>query len=157
MLRVLCPAAAPRALRRLVAALLCVLLGGTSAEPFLADVCDGDAPRAALRTVLPHVDAGAVVGTVSADSSAPAAVADVPGVAMGAPADPAQRQQEPQHAVHVCHCTHAHGGALAEAPRVRTHALSRVATPTLAARSDRLPPSPTREPQFRPPALPDAV
>ena len=132
MLRLLRPSGSTPTLRRLVAALLVLMMGVACAEPLLADTCDGDAPRdhGAANT------GGDVIGA-----------ADAPGSSTG--------DRVPAHAVHVCHCTHAHGGTLADGYVITTR--TRPVARASDSRSDRLPPSPALEPHLRPPAPPHAA
>lgn len=152
MLRTLRLSGRPTALRRLLAALLWSVLGLTfGAEPLLADVCDGDAPAAAVAALVPHTDGATLAGTAGALPST-ASVASV--AAAEAPAGPVDGGG-PEHAVHVCHCTHAHGSTLADGYAIR--ASTRPVTTAVCWCADRLPPSPALEPQLRPPVLSHAA
>ena len=151
MFRLLRPSGSTPTLRRLVAALLVLMMGVACAEPLLADTCDGDAPREVVAGLLPHANEQAVIAR--ADLGAATAGGDVIGAADAPGSSTGDRV--PAHAVHVCHCTHAHGGTLADGYVIttRTGPVARASD----SRSDRLPPSPALEPHLRPPAPPHAA
>lgn len=140
MLRVLRPSFAPAVWRRLVATLLAALVLVAGAEPLLAEAHDGDAPRADVPAV----------AVAAAAYAAPAALPLV------TPARHAPAKRAPSHAVHVCHCAHAHGGLFVPEPFVLTTRTRRTGR-RVAARSDRLPPSPRPEPRLRPPLFPTSA
>ena len=80
--------------RRLIAVLLLLGFGLFTAEPLIADACDGDS---------------GIVGVSTLDC-----VDDPQGSGDSVPAS--------GHAIHVCHCVHAHGGMPARDQSILTDA-----------------------------------
>lgn len=137
-------------LRRLTAGVLWAVLGATLvAEPLLADVCDGDAPRSARLAVVPHADGNTASVAILSQPQGERALAIV------ASADDAERTPSAPsgrapHVVHVCHCVHSHGGTLGRASALRAPTWGRARAHD--RRADRVPPGPTLDPALRPPA-----